>query len=264
MFLEQYNSLMSRMLNQWHALTKLRAEIEGREERVCWRCKRFGHLAYNYRNKKVKKKRKLIPQNKFKVIASRVMQYGVREEVKVKRQKTIEEVRCFRCWSIRHLKWEYPNIKVEKKRRREEKAVYVTRPQKVQQQERLVCPTQKKVQEYCKKQNAPPKDILLLERGQITKKMVAMYMNYGGYKGKEVQTCKNQGQGFLLKKQSRNMQCDLCQEVQNWRKGEAKRGKITRVECVKYRKRDAIMQKVLEQERKGILCPEYRIERKRE
>ena len=104
MFLEQYNSLMSRMLNQWHALTKLRAEIEGREERVCWRCKRFGHLAYNYRNKKGEEKGRLIPQNKFEVIASKVMQCGVREEVKVRRQEIIEEVKCFRYWGVSYLK----------------------------------------------------------------------------------------------------------------------------------------------------------------
>ena len=33
MSLDQYNSLMSSMLNQWHALTKLRAELEKRDRR---------------------------------------------------------------------------------------------------------------------------------------------------------------------------------------------------------------------------------------
>jgi len=80
MSLEQYNSLVGGMLNQWHALAKLRAEIEDREERVCWGCKRFGHLACNCRNKKGEEKGRLIPQNKFEVIASRVMQCRVREE----------------------------------------------------------------------------------------------------------------------------------------------------------------------------------------
>ena len=36
MSLEQYNSLMGGMFNQWHTLAKLRAKIEGREGRVCW------------------------------------------------------------------------------------------------------------------------------------------------------------------------------------------------------------------------------------
>ena len=104
MSLEQYNSLMSGMLNQQRALTKLRAEIEKREGRVYWGCRSFGHLAYNCRNMK-EAKGKLVPQNRFKMIASRVMQYGVRKEAKVRRQKTVEEgVRCFRCQRIGHYK----------------------------------------------------------------------------------------------------------------------------------------------------------------
>ena len=105
MFLEQYNSLISKILNQQHALAKLRAEIEGREGRVYWRCKKFRHLACNCRNKKGEEKGRLIPQNKFEVIASRVMQCGVREEVKVRRQEIMEKVKCFRCWKISYLKY---------------------------------------------------------------------------------------------------------------------------------------------------------------
>jgi len=44
----------------------------------------------------------------------------------------------------------------------------------------------------------------------------------------------------------------------------SKKRKMTRVECVKCRRRDVIMRKVSEQERRGILCPEYRIGRKEE
>jgi len=73
MSLEQYNSLMSSMLNQRHALAKLRAEIEGREGRVCRSCKGFGHLVQNYRNKRGKEKRETTLQNKFEVLSSRVM-----------------------------------------------------------------------------------------------------------------------------------------------------------------------------------------------
>jgi len=90
MSLEQYNSLIGSMLNQWHALAKLRAEIERRKGRVCWGCKRFGHLAHNYRNIK-EAKEKLVPQNRFEVIASRVIQCGVREEAKVRRQEIVKE-----------------------------------------------------------------------------------------------------------------------------------------------------------------------------
>ena len=62
-------------------------------------------------------KREPIPQNKFEVIASRVMQCGVRKEVKVRRQEMVEEeeVRCFRCWRIGYYKWEYSNIKVKRR-----------------------------------------------------------------------------------------------------------------------------------------------------
>jgi len=81
---------MGSMLNQQCALAKLRAEIEGREERVCWGYRRFGHLAYNCRNMK-EAKGKLVSQNRFEMIASRVMQCGVREEAKVSRQETVEE-----------------------------------------------------------------------------------------------------------------------------------------------------------------------------
>ena len=140
MSLEQYNSLISGMLNQWHALAKLRAEIEDREGRVCWGCKRFGHLACNCRNKKEEEKGRSISQNKFEVIASRVIQCREREEVKVRRQEMIEEVKCFRCWKVSHFKWECPNIEVEKKKRREEKTVYVARLQKTQQERRLAHP----------------------------------------------------------------------------------------------------------------------------
>jgi len=35
MSLEQYNNLMSNMLNQRHALAKIRAELEGREGKLC-------------------------------------------------------------------------------------------------------------------------------------------------------------------------------------------------------------------------------------
>jgi len=43
----------------------------------------FRYLAHNCRNKN---KKEIVSQNKFEVIASRIMQCGVREEVKVRRQ----------------------------------------------------------------------------------------------------------------------------------------------------------------------------------
>jgi len=128
------------MLNQQHALTKLRAEIEGRKERMYWEYRKFGYLAHNCRNKKKETKGKLVSQNKFEVIASRVIQCGVKEEVKVRKQETVEEgVQCFRYWGVEHYKLECSNIKVEKERRRSEGAAHMVSPQKAQQEKRLVC-----------------------------------------------------------------------------------------------------------------------------
>ena len=100
----QYNSLMSSLLNQKYALAKLRAELEGERERMYQYCKKFGHLAYNCRNKKEKVKEKPISQNKFEVITSRIIQYRMKEEIKVRRQEVMEEVKCFRCWGIEYYK----------------------------------------------------------------------------------------------------------------------------------------------------------------
>ena len=68
-----------------YALIKLRAKIEGREEKIYWEYRKFGHLVHNYRNKKKETKEKPISQNKFEVIANRVIQYRVKEEVKVRK-----------------------------------------------------------------------------------------------------------------------------------------------------------------------------------
>jgi len=158
------------MLNQWHTLAKLRAEIEGREGRVCWRCRKFGHLACNCRNKKEEEKGKPILQNRFEVIVSRVMQYGVRGEVKVRKQETVEEgVQCFRCQRMGHYKWECPNIK-EKKKRRSKEATCVVSLQKVQQGGKPVYPNWEKAQEYCGVENVP-EDAQLLELGWMTEEV---------------------------------------------------------------------------------------------
>ena len=45
MSLEQYNSLMSNLLQQEHSLTKLRKELEERKGKLCWCCKKFWYLA---------------------------------------------------------------------------------------------------------------------------------------------------------------------------------------------------------------------------
>ena len=97
----QYNSLMSNLLNEKQALTKLRAELEGQKEKICWYYKKFRHLAWNYKNKKGKEKRKPVPQNKFAMLASRVMQYEVRKEV-VRRQEKAKTIQCFKYREKEH------------------------------------------------------------------------------------------------------------------------------------------------------------------
>jgi len=81
MFLQKYNSLMSNLLKEKHALTKLREELEGRRGNLCKSCKGFGHLAHNCRNKGGEKKGKVVPQNKFEILMSKVMQYGLEERI---------------------------------------------------------------------------------------------------------------------------------------------------------------------------------------
>jgi len=73
MSLDQYNSLMSNLFRERHFLTKLREELEGRRERLCWCCKKFRHLAHNCRSKREREKREVTPLNKFEVLLSRVM-----------------------------------------------------------------------------------------------------------------------------------------------------------------------------------------------
>jgi len=139
---------MSNLLNEKCALTKLRAELEGRKGKLCRYYKKFGHLAQNCRNRRGEEKGTIVPQNKFEVLSSRVMQCGVEE--KTIRSMRMLGVKCFRCgeeghkcrecplWKkkLAHPEKEKVQEKEKKLRRVEEGGVaHVAKPRKAQQGE---------------------------------------------------------------------------------------------------------------------------------
>jgi len=74
---EQYNTLLRNLLREKHALTKLRVKLEGRRGKLCKDYKGFGHLARNCRKRKEEEKGVSMPQNKFEILSSKVMQCGI-------------------------------------------------------------------------------------------------------------------------------------------------------------------------------------------
>jgi len=64
---------MSNLLKEKHSLAKLREELEERRGKLCWCCKKFGHLIHNCRSKKEEEKKETTSPNKFEVLSSRVM-----------------------------------------------------------------------------------------------------------------------------------------------------------------------------------------------
>jgi len=131
---------MSNLLREKHALAKLRIELEGRKGKLCRNCKGFRHLTQNCRERKKEGKEVAIPQNKFKILSSRVMQCGVEERV-VKSMRTAV-VKCFKCGGKEYKYRECPLWKRKVKRvvRLDEGKVH-------QEGRRPVCPIREKAQE---------------------------------------------------------------------------------------------------------------------
>jgi len=185
MFLEVYNQLMSDMLNQKYAFAKLRTELKRREERICRKCGRFGHLAWKYRSKE-KQKKKIVVVNRFEMLGSQVMQYGVRE---VRRQEIIrEEATCFGCRKKGHKKWEC----LQKKERRREEAA-------------LLRKVWGKIKKYCGAKELLPRKAVMSMEGWTMRWEVVTLVECRGYDYKGTKTQENQGQGFLGKEQMCNM-----------------------------------------------------------
>jgi len=91
---------MSSLLRKKHAFASLRAKLEGRRERECWKCRGFRYQA-QYCRRKEKGKRKPTPQNKFEILVSRVMRYRV--DLREQESKNKEwRVECYKCGEEGH------------------------------------------------------------------------------------------------------------------------------------------------------------------
>jgi len=113
-------------------------ELEGRKEKLCQCCKKFGHLARNCRSKREREKREVTLVNKFEMLSSRVMQCGV-EERTIRRYEVVV-VKCFKYGEKEHKCRECPLWK------KKERVARMAKPQKAHQQKGPAHPEKGKAQ----------------------------------------------------------------------------------------------------------------------
>ena len=68
-------------------------------------------------------------------------------------------------------------------------------------------------------------------------------------------------QGFIFDKHLRNIWCSSCLEAQRWRENTAKEKGVVNVKYSQYRRKNTV-ERISEEDRKRILCPEYRTGKK--
>jgi len=234
---------MSNLLKEKHALAKLRAELEGRKGKLCRCCKKSGHLARNCRNRREGEKGAEIPQNKFKVLKSRVMQCEV-EEKTIRRVKVV--VKCFKYGEEGHKYRECPQWERKEKRvahpregkahqgerklarpirekaqeterrlrRMEEKKVAHPVKGKAQQEEwkrTLVEKLRIQAEVYCGK--GVPEEARLLELGWMKKEVVVSYLVCEGCGEQGCHVKDNRGQGVLPWTKHKKLSWCGCKEM---------------------------------------------------
>jgi len=139
--------------------------------------------------------------------------------------------------------------------------VYAASPQKVQQRKRPVYSLWGKAQEYSSIWSIPLRSTALEQRGWTTRWEVVTFVECRGYSYKGTKTHKNWRQGFISGEHLRNMWCSSCLEAWRWRENMARERGAVNVKCSQCKRKD-IVKKILEKDRKRILCLECRTGKK--